>query len=317
MRGNYFIRPFGVEAVVIPLDCTPRSLLRWDFSLFDQLVEGGKKITFSLSFGLSLEETNFHNETLFATRRYALEYLQEKVLLPYEPHIASLLFYQGSFDFTPSLRKFSNLQLLYQDYLQDIGCKDTAHLRKLFSLELLMTYLHRLSASIPTEIFSFVLLQMPKEARKSEIGEFLSKEYFPYIYPGACSSPSLFDGIGWDNTLGLQGYVGPKKDFAKRGEASIGVALPSKGSLDYPLVDELLEELQQQGAPFRIFPESLLAESWGGLEKIYIFPATNDSKIGKEFRRHLQGFIAAEGVVEEFRGRGIRTPDLLVPNQTR
>lgn len=313
MRSNYFVSSRGEEAVVIKLDCSPSSSLAWDFSVFDRLASSGKKITLSLFFDLSLEETNFHNQSLFAARLFALEYLYKNVLLPYEPHILSLSFYEGPFDFTPSLRKFSNLSSLYSDYLQDIDFQDTPHLRRLFSLELLMVYLHRLSASIPSEIFSFVLLEMPKKARKSEMAEFLSKEYFPYIYPGASNAPSLFEGVGWKNNLGLHGYFGLPDSFSKKEEPQVGVALPIKGSIDYSLVDELLQKLEEEGIPFRIFPETLLVESWGGLEKIYIFPET----LGLETKRHLQGFIAAEGVVEEFRGRGIRTPDLLVPNQTR
>lgn len=311
MRGEFFISKKGEEAVLVSLDCTPSGGLLWDFPLIERLIEAGKKICFKLSFGLYAEETNFHDETLFAARRFAMQYLQEKILTPYESHVEALLFYTGSFDFTPSLKKFSNLQLLYRDRLQDFEKKDTPHQRRLFSLELLMTYLHRLSASLASEIFSFVLLDMGQEISLSEKAELLSKESFPYIYPGCQDFPSLFEGVGLRNNLGLYGYVGPREGYQKPEEPTVGIALPK--SMKYALVEELIKNLQEEGTPFRIFPDHLVAESWGQLSKIYIFP----EETHPEAIRHLQGFIAAEGIVEEFRGRGTRTPDLLVPNQTR
>ncbi len=87
-----------------------------------------------------------------------------------------------------------------------------------------------------------------------------------------------------------------------------------------------LQAMDAAGIPYRVITEAFLTEEWDGLEAVV---AGSVSPRGK---RMLRGFCASGGIavfvgehldlpdemsLEEFRGRGIRTPDLLVPNQPR
>src|SRR3990167_3373385 len=136
-------------------------------------------------------------------------------------------------------------------------------MERLYSMELFMQYLHRLCAPLIEDVPLKVQFDLSLIERPSYQLELLFHPFFAYITPDI------------DNHL----------------DSSLGIVLPEMGKVDYGLLDKTIHELE--GVDYRIFPESLIIESWHGLDHILFFPKSMTA----DGVRMLQGFEAAEGRV--------------------
>lgn len=154
-------------------------------------------------------------------------------------------------------------------------------------------YFQLLAHKLPDALPLFLLFDATGMPRTEALA-FLSKERFAHFELGA-------KGVGsssWCHTW--------EEEKLTPSDAKVGVVMPQECNLAE--FEELLQEMDASAIPYRILSEAFLTEEWDGLETIVAPP------LSARGNRMLKGFIASGG---EVRGRGIRTPDLLVPNQPR
>ena len=187
-----------------------------------------------------------------------------------------------------------------------------------FKIELLADMLHQLGALLPDEVPPFALFDL--EASGSYYTQLFSKELFSHIHLGFRSAS--FGALSW-----IGDEIKPLRHDAK-----LGIALPLRSKVAQDTtIDICLETLQLNAIPYRLITEMYLTEEWDELDHLIVF----SSFLSPQGLRKVKGFEAAGGTIvvvgeklggereismKDFlkdRGRGIRTPDLLLPKQTR
>ncbi len=295
--GYQFAKGPGFNALNIYLDLRPDSDLAWESveTEIETAIKLGAKLCFELDLGLSQKEAYLRDPAKFFSRGIGVSAFEERIYRPYKEQIAAIILYRGTANFRQAIEADTSLYADFLDWKLDLfGNKEvTNHIFWLFSMELFMQYLHRVSACIIDEIPLIALLDLSEVTRPSEQAELLSQTFFPYILPGVKKSCIHFKGFGWDEP-GELGSVGGKGVACLEGRtATLGVVLPEMGSVPYELFDKTIESLISKKISYRFFPESLMTDSWHELDQILVFSGA----VSKEGLRMIQGFVAAEGEV--------------------
>ncbi len=295
--GYQFAKGPHFNSLNIYLDLRPDSDLSWESveTEIQTALKLGAKLCFELDLGLSSKNARLRDPSWFFSRGIGVSAFEERIYRPYKEQIAAVILYRGTGNFRDAIIKDASLYADFLEWKSDLfGDKEiTNHVFWLFSMELFMQYLHRVSACIIDEIPLIALLDLSESLRPSEQAELLSRTFFPYIFPGVKNSCIQFDGFGW-GASGKLGIVGGKGEpcFEDKG-ASLGVVLPDIGKVPYEIFDKTIHSLEAQGISYRVFPESLMTDSWQGLDQILVFSGS----VSREGLRMIQGFIAAEGEV--------------------
>lgn len=296
----------GFDAVSILVRADLKDPLHWREveREIEEALEAGAKLVFEFDFDFLYSRRIFEDQLTYASIKLAIKTFLATIYEKYSNETRGFILYRGRGDMAGHVEMSISLQESFKERLLEMGPKVKGSFAlKLFSLEILMEYLHRLGALLPDEIPQFALFQWGSDVSRAEMAYLLSKEHFPYIYPAVRNARVPYDGPVWEEGAAQNGYVGFRAPIAKSASPSLGLILPRLGSVDFEEIEAALEGLE--GKSYRLIPESLITEMWHELDELAVF----SDAMEREGKRMLQGFIAAGGEVvdalEGIRGRGI------------
>ena len=297
--GYEFAKGPNFNTLNLYLDGRSSSDLLWESleSEIETALKLGAKLSFEIDFGFSEERALLRDPACFFSRGRAVTSFEERVYKPYREQIAAIILYRGSGSFKKTICQDAALNSDFLDWKVEFFEEEevTDQMFRLFSMEIFMQYLHRLSAPLIDDVPLLALFDLADSMRPSFQAELLSKTFFPYIIPGVKGASIDFNGFGWQGR-GSLGYVGHKPLSLIEIETApptLGIVIPEMGKVPYDLFDKTINCLVENGIAYRVFPESLMIESWHGLDQILVFSGT----VSHEGRRMLQGFNAAAGQV--------------------
>ncbi len=200
---------------------------------------------------IELGQFSLTDEMTFLSLQIALKHFVKTLWFPFKDKTERVIVYRSSLDFDT----FS------WDATQKAFFDESGQAERFYCVEAISDYLHRLTALLPEELELSVVFNRGRVASLVEALLLTSKERFSYL------------------KVELEGVR-----FTENAER--GLLLPSEDLLDdYELVEGFLEE------SMRIIPESLLSESWDGLNELIIF----SDYVSPMGLRQLLGFVASGG----------------------
>lgn len=294
--GYQFARDNKYNSLNIYIDARPEADLSWEMlkTEIDLALKLGARLAFEIDLGFSANAL-LRDPAGFFSRGIAISKFEEEVYKPYKDQISAIILYRGDAFFKEAICKDASLYADFLSWKTDLFGDELIvdQMYRIFSMELFMQYLPRVSAILIDDIPLVALFDLKDCLRPSYQAEILSKSFFPYIIPGVKNARIAFKGFGWEEP-GYLGSIG-KAPFLppENGERTFGVALPEIGKMDYDLFDQTVSFLEKNNISYDVFPESLMTESWHGLNHILVFSET----LSSEGIRMLRGFNAAGGEV--------------------
>jgi hypothetical protein len=260
-------------------------------------------IFWQFDLGLSSPYFPLEDELLFQSLVLSLSTFTKEFWPLFQENTEDLCLYRGPIDFS-SFFLWSEKQLSnWEDWKKDRPLAKETHLRRLFCADAFSSYLQMLSHQLPDEVPITLILNGKNCGTFAESFQLLSKERFEHF------------------TLKIEGLPLTDTSFS-------ALCFPEESQCSQHILEQLDQMLDLLEKPTRVIQEPFLTESWEGVEFLYVL----SSAVTSRGKRKLMGFCAAGGTVivqgeslglpnevsfEEIRGRGIRTPGLLVPNQSR
>lgn len=297
------------NTIILELDGKNTSLLQWEKHLdtAKKYIEKGYYILWEIDLGLCEKRFPIEDEMYFQSLKRALDYFTQTVWSQFYSYTFGVSLYRGKIP-----------QFFHQENNPS----------SLFQMNLLSEYLHLLAPCLPDEVIMMAFLDLSEIHSKSELIHLTSKDLFEFFLL-AVKGEELSYSVGLENTSWMGAIDLKGGCFSEKKEVNVGVYFPTDPI--YKELDELFTSLDQHNISYRILFERYATEQWDEIDYM-IFPK---GKLSGQGNRMLQGFCAAGGIpvsinepmgvdqeisYKEFlknRDRGIRTPDLLVPNQTR
>lgn len=310
---------YSSEVIQIPIDASVTSDIVWDIEQkrAEQAAQEGKKIVWDFDFGCTNPQGfRLQDPLQWNTSRLAMEYFVGSIWPKYEKETLGVSLYRGTIDWIHHLywdeaqkehfyrwKKISRISGASSSSLDQIShTVETRHVLCLYASEQLANYLHSLGSYLPEEVTRLATFTPNQYTSIWRAAQALSRERFPHILIDIMYAPisSLHNS-----------------------QNSIALCLPQDQYLNEEIGEiweSLYRGLEKKSIPFRVIPETFLAEDWSGLEKIIVL--TNSlSEFGK---RQLLGFaisggqiissgglldiantVAWEKWIEAIRGRGI------------
>lgn len=282
------------DAINILLDATDDSKLSFQ-DVIPQIEKGiaaGKKLFFEFQFGMDPLHFNFKDQMQFFGYSIAIASFIEVIYTPYSEHIEGVFLYRGSGDFSGAITSHLELQELFDEFVKGSDREYELHL---FSLQVLMEYLHRLGAALPEDLSMHVLLNFKGISVSSHQAELLSADHFPYIKPAVKGARVAYEGLAWEKGRSQSGFLGRDlSGFEKIDVPHVALLLPAFGDVPYDAVNTELEKLNASGISYKVIPEDMLNESWHLIDQLIVF----EGHISGEGKRMINGFIAAGGKVK-------------------
>lgn len=285
----------------------PKDDLLWEEEIEE--IKGLERVEIEFQLDLRSRAFRFRDPVGFYSRSIAMTEFNERIASLYAPKISAVFLYKGGVDFRAAIEVDASLREDFLLWKGEYFKEETDQVYRVFSIGVLMEYLHRLGAQLREDLSLFVELDFRAVTRISHQAELLANFYFPYIKPK------------------VRGLLLQEEE-----SATLGVVLPELGRVPYDRLDAIFGELHEENIPYRSIPEASIVELWHGIDDLIVLPDT----LSPEGIRRLKGFNAAGGRVlfvgeriglsfeedynevrKSFRSRGIRTPDPLVPNQMR
>ncbi len=281
----------------IRLDGAASSLLKWDKEIAEarKIIQLGGTILWELDFGLEKLSFPLSSPTSFLSFTVAIKQFNEIIWDNFREQTFGVILFRGNLDYETQFVWNQVHKEHFEEMQLELSFKE-----RFFVINALAQYLHTLASKLPEEILVFAFFDAIKVKSQAEIAILLSEELFGHILLGIRSSVAKIGALRWNN-----GY------FGEPDQCEIGVCIPDKSFWNEEIclhLEELLQEMK--GTKFRMIPELKILEKWEGLDEIIYL----EDFITAQGKRQLDGFIAAGGKI---RGRGIRTPDLLLPKQSR
>jgi hypothetical protein len=252
--------------MMIQLPARLQDDLNWDLQMnqAERAVQENGQILWEFDFAFS----SLHHAPAFQSYAIALDQFVKQVWPVYESSTLGISLHRGPL--VPCDEE------LFVEWLSDlygqkrplnlIG-KMRQHLYRVFCMNTLAEYLHRLGSYLPETAPLYCFPELSSAVSLAETAHLLSKERFGHIQTSLTSS-----------------------------DVSLGVCLPLDEEVHLAIMnelDEVLDVLEERGIPYRVIPESLLTEEWAGLDQILVIP----SAVTHQGKRKLQGFLAAGGEV--------------------
>lgn len=304
----------------IELKAAPGVKIDWSFAIESakSALTRGQKIFWEFDLGLDAPFFPIEDEMVFQGLAFALKHFSEAVYPSFEAASYAAAVYRGPLDLSGRFLWTSRQEENYAGWQKDSGTDP-----RQFYLDSYAAYFQMLAHKLPDGLPIFTLFDAAGLARVHAL-QLLSKERFHHFELAAkgvgCSSWCL----GWEEANSSFGWIGDSLPPPVFPTPRVGVVMPQKcASLEF---EELLQTVDRSKISYRVLNEAFLTEEWEGLDAIVA------GFLSSRGKRMLKGFCAAGGIAvfagermglseemswEEFRGRGIRTPDLLVPNQPR
>lgn len=239
----------------------------------EEIASKGNCIFWDIDFDFDLVGGLFTHPLRFSTYQMSLKEFSSQILEKYPEVSSGLSLYKGESDVSAILETNQELLQMYQELLE--GKDDTHFNRELFSLTVLVEFLHRLGSIVPETIPLHSFFHLSHAYRLAEIATLFSRERFLHLKFQVEESPLPFE---------------------EKEEPTWGIILPQEHLMDYELLEAMLQKLMKKTAHFRILPEGLVSELWHGLDHILF----SSKCLTKEGKRMLQGFNAAGGTAVYF-----------------
>ena len=280
---------------IVELASRPCDSLDWSKEL--SAVATGKKIFWKFTLGLEQPFFPLEDELYFQSLSLALTQFSKDVWPLFKEDTYGLCLYWGAADL-PAVFSWTDKQKeAYAAWILEEELPDDADSKRLFCLEAFAVYFQMLSHRLPDEANVFLLFDLAGFTSPSAVFAALSKERFEHFMVGLKGMDLPREGFRWE-----EGAI-----YSHSIDSSTGLIFPTNRDA-YAAFDLALSSIED---PVKVVFEHFLSEEWGGLDRILV-PSEHLTPQGE---RMLKGFLATGG--EVIRGRGIRTPDLLVPNQPR
>lgn len=299
--------------------------LQWEQELqrAEKMMEQGAWILWHFDLGVDQPEFDFEDELTFYSLQIAIDHFTKDIWPNFKKKTLGLSLYRGKMDLSSRFLWTLNQKENFEKWKKERQRKE----QYLFCTEVLIHYLRLFSHRIPDEVPLFAFLDATDSslARSALV---LSQERWEHFFVVSEGGPT---SMGWNTDTFSTGWMGVRNIAKQTEEEKLGVCLPSDKHFKVSCMERLFDRLLDASVSFRIINESFISEMWDGLDYI-LLPKGPLQEIS---RRMLEGFCAAGGyiVFEEEnlalsseislkaflqdRGRGIRTPGLLVPNQSR
>ncbi len=297
-----------MHTIVIPAHS--RSDLKWDAEIAEAqtAIAANKRILWKFDLGMNEPFFPLEEELRFQSLTLALSQFTKDVWPLFQEHTEGGILFEGSADFSRYFSWTSRQEENWALWKEGRVVCNEVHERRLFCAEAFIAYFQMLAHRLPDELPLTLRLDAKNLASKAETLHLLSPDRFEHFLLEIEGNPSS-----------------PKARF--------GVCFPEEAQCSGAVLVQLNRFFSEWTGPFRAVPESMLTQYWDELDDLYVLTGA----LSGQGRRKLMGFCAAGGRViaegellgllsevsaEEYfevgnRGRGIRTPDLLVPNQPR
>lgn len=305
----------------IELSALPEEKIDWKKakeSAKNALAEG-RKIFWEFHLGLSEPFFPIDDEMRFQELSIALKHFSETLYPNFEAATLGAALYRGPLDlsgrFLWSSRQEENFACWKLETAQETPAP--------FYLDTYAAYFQLLAHKLPDTLPIYVLFDAAGLKRADAL-LLLTKERFQHFELAAKGVGASSWCIGWEEANSAFGWIGEEKAPDLPYEPRVGLMMPL--NCEAAEFEKELQAMDAAGIPYRVVTEAFLTEEWDGLEAVVA------GWVSPRGKRMLRGFLASGGIavfsgerlglpdeisLEEFRGRGIRTPDLLVPNQPR
>lgn len=292
--------PHG-NTVMITLDAGIKADLDWEKELLkaESLAEQGYLLFWNFDFEIMKERT-FCNYTRSQVMTFslAIEQFIEKVWPRFTSSTVGISLYRGIFPKGLNLQEGEEIEEAFTQWLQDsYDSQKTEELRDLFAADLFVSLFDALSATLPLELSSFILVDMTAIKSPLQQALSLSKERVDTLRFIVKGSLLPLDDMGWATHESPFGVVGkgtvPKESSAK---SSLAVCIPELQMVNsscFTAFDQLFSFLSKNQVPFRIIPEAKLITEWEGLDDLIV----TTEAVSIWGLRKLQGFCAAGGTI--------------------
>lgn len=276
IRYHHFIKNEAVINNVIHLDATLKSTLDWEKEIAEAAVicEKNTRILWKLDFGLFNQlQYPLTSQQQFQTFRLAIDHFKEAIWSRFKECSEGVILYEGSLDSIENatdenIRNWAEER--FDEFEENKVQKGDRFLHALYSRDISLDYLKQLAALLPYEANCFISKKIVSALPKVEKAIFFNEE---------CYRPLQF-----------------LMDESASSEARVGVCLPPITSYNpglYLQLNEIVDELDKNGVPYRFIAEEALINSIEGLDQLFVVA----SGLSAQGKRKLQGFIAAGGEV--------------------
>lgn len=253
INGKPFVPEIPGNALLIGLDASLRSDLKWDGAR--ELAKGANGRYLLWEFDWGSDEFSLYDPVVFQAFGQAIDHFVKTLWEEFKEETLGVVLYRGTIDFADRF-------IWPLEHLEECGQSSVSY------ATVFAAYLHRLLSFFPDVVQPFCLFDTSGCGSRSRLAQLLSKERFEHIHLSLSATQT----------------------------SELAICLPHDDYLtDEQLdrLDQVMAELQSQGAAYRIISESRLAQEWDGIEKLLILPEA----VSPMGRRLLQGFEAAGGEI--------------------
>lgn len=314
----------GYNTLQITLPCDMNSDLDWSrqIELGTLAKELDLQILWYLDFKLEGLKFSYDHKMQFESLKLGVQTFTSNIYSLFKQNTLGVLFFKGTF--SEIAQCFKSEQTSQQGSL-------------LQAADIFVDFIGLFLSSLSDEVIPFIKISTNKSEDKAFIYRLLSKQRFEYFTLITDEKDFYSSSISTQNTEGSLGYFGSSYQKQTDKLPNLGLLFPSDELFEntYEKINEVFESLKntnEKNLLPRLIYETHLIEEIDGIDQLIVF----EKGLSDRGRRQVQGFCAAGGEVltvgalqgfvserffedflKENRGRGIRTPDLLVPNQPR
>jgi hypothetical protein len=300
-----------------------------------QALERGDKIFWEFDLGLSSPYFPLEDELTFQALSLSLTTFSKELWPLFQEATEGVCLYRGSADFSSFFTWTEKQQALWSQWCQERPEGKEEHLRRLFCADAFAFYFQMLSHRLPDELPISLSLEVkecgiPLVTQNLACG--LRESALKSTTAGFANVPvlshTLAEALQIVSKERFEHFLVDIQGISLSYDSPLALCFPEESQCSQKVLEKLDLILDQLDQPVRIIQEPYLTELWEGVEYLYVL----SEAVTPSGHRKLKGFCASGGTVlvegdlmglsqeiriEEIRGRGIRTPGLLVPNQSR
>lgn len=313
------------DAVILRLPAGVQSDLNWDDICLKAEEITDQKIIWDIDFEIQPYQFCLTDQRVFQNFVCAIEHFKKHIYSQFQEKTIGVILYKGTFNFSSYFQMSETLERNLQEKFQESAETNLDWFITTFWTQAFVDYFRMLSYHVPNDLSILLCFDYPSNLMPEQSLRLFSKEYFEHFLLAIRGGEIPIDALCWERGFSTLGIIdGPAREPI---EPNVGIIFPTVCFLeDLKLLNSLITYLVQNKIYFRVLEEKFITEKWNGIDFLVSFQSMQNPFI----HRAIQGFLAAGGesiLLEEKnfepleaivnRGRGIRTPDLLVPNQSR
>ncbi|GAB4185037.1 MAG: hypothetical protein Tsb0015_01650 [Simkaniaceae bacterium] len=297
------------DGAVVRLDASCKSPLNWQKQIDEakRIQEQNGWILWDFYFGLDMPVFSFENTLFFQNISIAVSHFLKENWNHFKKATFGINLFKGDLDFSNYLQWHEGenelfCQWLKEKYPQEFSTEKkmnpeelSPQILRIYSIERLSDYLHRIGALFPEEAVLFSTFNAFSVQSPAMQAQILSKERFPHLYLCASHVKIPLFGLNWHAGLMQGGYLGNQyAEGLKSLETTLAVCLPIDSKCSqaaYEQLDGIFSDMQKNNIPYRVIPEFLLTEQWENLDQLVVCSAF----LSEQGMRKMQGFEAAGG----------------------